>query len=53
MGHSVDSQVFKPLGHHQPTNKKEQLARVCPQTQRQKWYEWKIRKSRDCKFAIP
>jgi len=30
-----DSQVFKPLGHYQPNNKREQVARICLQPQRQ------------------
>ena len=54
MGHSVDSQVFQPLGHHQRTNnEREQVARRHPQPQRpEDMNEKEGSKSKDSMFAI-
>jgi len=51
MGHSVDSQVFQPLGHHEPNNMRSS-GQDMSTTTKARWYEWKRGKSRDCKFAI-
>ena len=54
MGHSVDSQVFQPVGHHQLIISRESkwpgYVHNCEE-EKAKEYEWKRGKSKGSKFA--